>query len=86
MDYQPQNFETALALQEKLSKKREELGYEEFYKRVDSVLPTTMVRVAEANKIVFGRRYQDDIFSSIEIRYPDVTMGDVRKIADIICL
>jgi hypothetical protein len=86
MDYQLHNFKTSVALQKRLAIKRESLGYKEFYSRVDTALSPTMKSVNVTNEILFGRRYQDDIFWSIQIRYPDVTMDDIRKIADILCV
>ena len=61
------------------------LGCQEFYRRVDAALSLTLKSVNTTNEIQFGRRYEDDIFWSIQIRYPDITMGDIRNIADGIC-
>ena len=85
MDYQLHNFKTSVALQKRLAIKREALGYEEFYRRVDVALSPTMKSVDAPNEIEFGRRYEDDIFWSVQIRYPNVTMNDIRKIADSLC-
>lgn len=86
MDYQQHNFKTSVALQKRLATKREALGYKEFYRRVDAVLSPTMKSVNATNEVQFGLRYEDDIFWSIQIRYPDITMADVRKIADSFCV
>ena len=86
MDYQQHNFKTSVALQRRLAIKREALGYEEFFRRVDAALSPTMESAKETNEIQFGRRYEDDIFWSVQIRYPDITMSDIRKIADILCV
>ncbi|RKZ89588.1 MAG: hypothetical protein DRQ39_00305 [Gammaproteobacteria bacterium] len=86
MEHQQHNFKTALDLQKKLAIKREALGYQEFFRRVDTILSPTLKSENVVNKTQFGRRYEDDIYWSIQIRYPDITMCDIRKIANILCV
>lgn len=53
MENQQHNFKTPLDLQERLTIKREELGYEEFYKRVATALSVTRKSASATDLILF---------------------------------
>lgn len=76
------HFSTPQTLQQKLALKRMELGPEEFFKQVRTALPSTIKPLTDTNQILFGQYYHDDIFLSVQARYPQVTMADIRILAE----
>lgn len=74
-------FVTPELVQNRLAAKRLIIGYEKFFISVSSSLPSTLRKVNDASNIKFGRRYQDDIFLSVQALYPEVSMAQVMDLA-----
>ena len=76
-----QHLITPQDIQDQLSAKRLALGYKKFFGCVAAELPTTLKKVDDTTLVRFGRRYRDDIFLSVQVHYPNVSLHHIRELS-----